>query len=380
MSESNVFDEWQEEYESTILNEIESFVKRFVFLKDSSHYLLVAVWILMTHLYKEFRYVGYLYIHSSQPGCGKSRLMEVLHLLVKHSSGILVSPTEAVLFHTADDRTQLLDEFDSHQNRDALRGILNAGFQKNGRVPRMMPTPEKTYKPVEYPVYAPRALAGVGKILDRTTSDRTFEIIMEIQPRDQRRHKLNLDAQTEAAELRQRMSTWAESNKEGIQSIYVNHPFEYLGRFRDRTIDIAQPLAAIMEKAYDKHPRREDEIVRLIEAISRTREDQESLPNELEIFRHLDVLCGDQGEIMGNCSELIAMCPNLTDPPPPETLGHIFKNNGFEQKSHRKKGEDPKRRYEISREKIRKVLAPFEKVAQTAAQNAGTSANQSSVL
>jgi hypothetical protein len=48
--------------------------------------------------------------------------------------GILVSPSEAVLFRTSEGQTQLLDEVDGWTNRDELRNILKAGYHVGGKV------------------------------------------------------------------------------------------------------------------------------------------------------------------------------------------------------------------------------------------------------
>jgi len=94
----------------------------------------VALWVVSTYLHGEFEYTGYLFPYSAGPQSGKSRLLEVLDLLVLNSSGILISPTEAVLFHTASGGTQLLDEVDSWSDRDTLRSVLNAGFRRGNTV------------------------------------------------------------------------------------------------------------------------------------------------------------------------------------------------------------------------------------------------------
>lgn len=130
---------------STIIEKVEQFVRRFVFFKDDSLYRLVALWIVATHLHSAFEYTGYLFAYSARPQSGKSRLLEVLDLLVLNSSGILISPTEAVLFHTASGGTQLLDEVDSWSERDTLRSVLNAGFRRGNTVPRMSKTETEGY-------------------------------------------------------------------------------------------------------------------------------------------------------------------------------------------------------------------------------------------
>ena len=120
-----------------VIARVRDFVRRFVFFRSEDLYELVAAWVVSTYMTDLFEYVGYLFAYSPEPQSGKSRLLEVLDLLVNNSSGILVSPTEAVLFRTADGQTQLLDEVDAWRNKDELRSVLNAGFRFGGSVARM---------------------------------------------------------------------------------------------------------------------------------------------------------------------------------------------------------------------------------------------------
>jgi len=157
-----------------VIMHVRNFIRRFVFFRDEELYDLVATWIVSTYMTDQFEYVGYLFAHSPEPQSGKSRLLEVLDLLVNNSSGILVSPTEVVLFRTAEGQTQLFDEVDAWTNKDELRSVLNAGFRFGGSVVRMREE-GSDFGPKRFPVYGPRALAGIGaKILDATTRDRTF--------------------------------------------------------------------------------------------------------------------------------------------------------------------------------------------------------------
>ena len=98
--------------ERLIVDEVAAFVKRFVFLQHECMYRLVALWIIHTHLHDIFQYTPYLFIHSPVKECGKTRLLETLHLLVLNSTGINCSPTPAVVSRTAKGNTQLLDEGD----------------------------------------------------------------------------------------------------------------------------------------------------------------------------------------------------------------------------------------------------------------------------
>jgi len=169
---------------ATVIDNVADFIEQFVFLKNRSLYLLISLWVVLTHKYQLFDCVGYIFAHSINPASGKSRLLEVLDLLVYNSSGILISPTEAILFRTACGATQLLDELDSLISLDYLKSVLNAGFQKGSTVPRMEGK-DGGWVPKKFPVFAPRALAGINKkILPQPTLDRTFDFDMVPQTKE----------------------------------------------------------------------------------------------------------------------------------------------------------------------------------------------------
>src|ERR1700733_13811026 len=145
--------------EHNLVERVAAFIERFVFLKEKQIYRLIALWAIQTHFYKEFEYTGYLFAYSPEPQSGKSRLLEILDLLVANSSGLLHNPTDAILFRTADGSTQLLDEVDTWMNGDFLRGVLNAGFHRGGVVLRNEQQEGGKWKPVSFSVYAPRVMA-----------------------------------------------------------------------------------------------------------------------------------------------------------------------------------------------------------------------------
>jgi len=220
-----------------------------------------------------------VFAHSPEPGSGKSRLLEVLDLLVANSSGLLYQPTEAVLFRTANGKTQLLDEIDTWPNGDFLRGVLNAGFHRSGTVVRNERRQDNKWEPVAFPVYAPRAMAGIGSgILHGTTRDRTFILEMVKQTREERREKFRArKAKPEADQLKGEAEAWVRQNRTCIVTLYddAEKAFPYLTHLRDRTIDITEPLAAILEVAYDGAPDLADRRLELLEAVALTRKDGE---------------------------------------------------------------------------------------------------------
>jgi hypothetical protein len=130
--------------------------------------LPVALWVVETHLADNFDSAPYLFLSSPVPGCGKTRLLEVLEFLTARPwRGI--APAEAALFRFihAKKPTLLLDEVEALSGKKlsdraaAVLTILNAGYKKGQTVPRCVgPNHELEY----FNVFGPKAFACIGSL------------------------------------------------------------------------------------------------------------------------------------------------------------------------------------------------------------------------
>jgi hypothetical protein len=66
---------------ATLLNELRSFVCRYVVLSECQA-TVIALWVLHTHLMDSFDVTPYLDINSAEKQSGKTRLLEVLKVMV----------------------------------------------------------------------------------------------------------------------------------------------------------------------------------------------------------------------------------------------------------------------------------------------------------
>jgi hypothetical protein len=323
-----------------IVERVAAFIEKLVFLKVPSLYQLLALWTIATHMRSDFDYMGYMFACSPEPQSGKSRLLEVLQLLVANPSDILISPSEAVLFRTAEGHTQLLDEVDGWTNRDVLRNVLNAGFHRGATVQRMNEG-DGVYEVNKFPVYAPRVLAGIGhSVLHGTTRDRTFVLDMVRQTREERRERFSIRKVKSAAdEIKISIEKWVGQHRAEIGVVYDQFPFDYLQDFRDRTIDVAQPLAAVLEVAYKDNPEYEDAKSEFLEAISVTRKEEQPLTDDHRVLRTLVELAKAEDPLVGSVTELASKCQELLGERPEEfALSSTLRRYGFETKSIRREG------------------------------------------
>jgi len=127
---------------ATLLDNLAAFVRRFVVITDAQA-AVIALWIVHTHALDAAEATPYLAITSAEKRSGKTRLLEVLTLLVARplaTSNI----SDAALFRSiANDRpTLLFDEIDAifgpkARDREDLRGMINAGHRRGAEVRRV---------------------------------------------------------------------------------------------------------------------------------------------------------------------------------------------------------------------------------------------------
>src|SRR5262249_10767854 len=154
-----------------------------------------------------------LSITSAEKQCGKTRLLEVLSLLVA-KPWLTGSVSKAVLVRKLDEQqpTLLLDESDAafagdREYSEALRAVLNFGHSRAG-VASLCVGQGASIQCKDFRVFCPKAIAGIGKLPD-TVADRSIPIRMkrraasESVERFRRRH---LD--TEANEIRTHLARW----------------------------------------------------------------------------------------------------------------------------------------------------------------------------
>jgi hypothetical protein len=344
-------------------------VKRFVFLKEPSLYRLLALWIIHTYLIEEFEYTGYVFAYSPEPESGKTRLLDVLHVLVHNSSGILASPTEAVLFRTAKDHTQLLDEADTWMNMQSIKGVLNAGSKHGGIVSRMDKLPNSGYKAADHQVFAPRAIAGIGvHILAPATRSRTFEIEMIRQRKEERRERFRArEVASAAAQLVATIKEWVERNKSRI-ALRCREPFSYLDRFGDRTVDICEPLAAVLEVAFQDTTELDQARFDLIDAITTTRKEQTESIMEHRILGALTRAAEvdgilSTGPLVGTASELAARCGSSGTDCNEYDVSRTLRMYGFTAKSIRRE-DGSKKRYSLTCVELNDVCSRYLRSSQ----------------
>jgi len=210
------------------------------------------LWIAHTHAFAAASATPRLAIQSAEKRSGKTRLLEVLDLLV-HEPVSTANITAAAMFRLLQDETPtlLIDEVDSVFTRagkgnETLRGVLNAGYRRGGVIIRTVAGGAE-----RFPVFAPVALAGIGELPD-TVQDRSIVIRLrrrEDQPVERLHHR---EVEADCFALRGSLDAWSEAHLGSLASRHPAFPTE-LG---DRAADIWEPLFAIADEAGGSWPTR----------------------------------------------------------------------------------------------------------------------------
>jgi hypothetical protein len=240
-----------------LIKDVTSMVRRYVLMPDDHALSAVGLWVLHTYAIEAADTTPYLFVTSGEKRSGKSRLLDILGALAFRArrSG---SITAAAIYQLVDQAapTLLIDEVDTIFGRgqspaqEALRGIVNMGFQRGTPVTRG--TKDGEFR--EFDTFCPKALAGIDNgTMEDTVRDRCIRIQMVRKLREEpvarMRHRV---VAQEAADLRARMKSWASKVGQKGQILDAYDP-ESLYTIDDRAEDAWTPLWAIADLAGSDH-------------------------------------------------------------------------------------------------------------------------------
>jgi hypothetical protein len=241
---------------SALLDDVAAFIRRFVVMTDAQE-TVCSIWTLHTHAADAADYTPYLWVHSAEKQSGKTRLFEVLNLLVSNperSDNISV----AAFVHKIDRLapTLLLDELDAtfrgdKERAEILRGVLNSGFSRAGKYTRMVGD-GVSMEPRDFSTFCPKALAGIGKLPD-TIIDRSVPIRLIRRRKEETVERFReRRVSVEATPLSERLAGWASAHLDELRRTEPVLP-EVLS---DRQQDVIEPLLALATAAGGKWPER----------------------------------------------------------------------------------------------------------------------------
>ncbi|MFJ4772371.1 DUF3631 domain-containing protein [Streptomyces uncialis] len=278
---------------SALLEELRTQIARFVILPSPEALDAVTLWVAATHLQPAWQHAPRLAVVGPAKRCGKSRLLDVLTETV-HEPMLTINTTPAAVFRsiTEEPPTLLVDEADTifgtpkqAEKNEEMRGLLNAGHQRNRYVTRVV---GNDHTPHKFATFAMAAIAGIGDLPD-TIMDRAVVIRMRrraegetVKPFRSRRDIPALH------ELRDRIAAWARPLADEAADLEPHMPVE------DRAADTWEPLVIIADLAGGHWPRlARAACARMVAAEERTEEENPSGAKILADIRRIFHSKGD---------------------------------------------------------------------------------------
>jgi len=211
---------------------------------------VIAAWVLAAWMSSVWDRFPHLAIYSPEKRCGKTRLLDVLKLIVpnaKSASSISPAALYRVIGLSTIRPTIILDEAQSlsrakSESGEALRELLNAGIEKDAQVIRC--GGKKMEEVKEFPTYSPKVFAQIGEP-DGVLADRSLPIEMKRKTEQDIVQRFRMrEVQLRAKALRKRLEQWAADNERAATTIYST--IEPLDIENDRMADLLMPLQAVM--------------------------------------------------------------------------------------------------------------------------------------
>lgn len=237
-----------------LLDAVRGILRRYVVFQSDEQLVACALWVIHTWLIDAFDFTPYLHVFSTEKRSGKSRLLDVLELLVKRpwrASG----EREAVLFRKIqrDKPTILYDEIDTvfhakkNDGMESTRRMFNLGFTRGNKVSRCVGQ-NTNFEIHEFETFCPKVLCGIGRCLPDTVSDRALPIELVRQSNDEKARRFRKrEAEVVTAPIRVELEAFAQQNGviDKLRDARPSLPDE----LSDRQQDISEPLLAIADIA-----------------------------------------------------------------------------------------------------------------------------------
>lgn len=232
---------WSEPVDGkTLVGEIQVIVRSHVIL-SAHEALAVALWILLTYVFRAFRVCPRLLVSSPEKRCGKTTLLETIQALCfKGLAAANISAAALFRGLEAWAPTLLIDEADTFlAGNDELRGILNSGHTKSTAY--VIRTVGDEHEPKLFPTFAPIAIGMIKRPPD-TLLDRSVVIGLQRKLGTDPVAPLPLESEQGYLPIRQKCLRWV---KDHVDQLQANRDLTPADIGNDRARDNWIPLTAI---------------------------------------------------------------------------------------------------------------------------------------
>ncbi|MFJ7421484.1 DUF3631 domain-containing protein [Streptomyces uncialis] len=244
---------------AALLDQVESFHRRFNVFPREAAYVAVALWDAHAHLIDAFDGTARIAFLSPEPGSGKSRALEIIETLTPRAA-TTVNASPNALFRLVEapegPPTLLFDEIDTvfgpkAGDNEPVRGFLNSGYRRGGKSLRCVGD-GSNQTAAWFSSFCAVAMAGLGSLPD-TILTRSVIIRMrkrapneKVEPYRRRIHEQQGHA------LRDELAKWADTVRDQIAHAWPAMP----DGVSDRPADVWEPLLAVADAAGGDWPER----------------------------------------------------------------------------------------------------------------------------
>jgi hypothetical protein len=243
---------------SALLEDLVSFYGRFLSVPSPAYLDVLAAWTAHTHAVGASYQTPRLAVLSAEKQSAKTRVLELLELTCRRARHS-ISMSSSYLFRRIDRDapTLLIDEADTifgpkaDSAHDDIRAIVNAGHRRGATVGRCIGEGSRQ-EPVDFGVFCPVALAGIGTLPD-TIIDRSIVLQMRKRRPDETVEPFqHADVLEEGHLLRRRLAAWAKRQEDRLRGHRPSMPPGIV----DRPADVWAPVIVVADIADDTWPQR----------------------------------------------------------------------------------------------------------------------------
>ncbi len=300
------------------LASVERFLTKYVAFPSEHEPVAISLWVAHAHLVERFETSPILSVTSAEMRSGKTRVLDLLALLVPQPFRV-ITPSEAIVYTVLAQRprpTMLLDEADAifgprtAERYEGLRAILNSGNQQD--TPVMRVKLEGRRREVDaFDVFGPKAVAGIGS-LPTTVADRSVPIRMKRRMPDEPIAKFRRrTAQAEAAAIHCDWST-----------VPLVPDVPVPDELNDRAADSWEPLLSIADSANGRWPARARRA-----ALALSSEEDSTVSVGMRLLADIRDAFGDEDHL--TTADLLRRLHDLDDAPWAEWYGAPLSGRGL---------------------------------------------------
>ena len=231
------------------LDQVEEFIlQRFILGPNES--TAITLYIALTHTFKPFFAIPYLFIKSADAGSGKSSLLTLIGYLSWNPLQVDVIKPAAMAAAVTKGCTLLMDQIDttmagSMEMKAEIEGVVNGGYKRNGQRIKLA-NDNKTL--VYQNTFGPKIFSGIICPFPDTTESRCIPIYINMATNEELKRIIEFDeeeVESETAAILEQL-TQLESLETTLKAMkVVDRPDDLNARGKE----IWKPLMAIAELA-----------------------------------------------------------------------------------------------------------------------------------